>query len=148
MDEILLRKLFAAAASQPSRRPRFGETAPVSESFADAKVSRALDQPPKPPFRVEWRSQNLKLKVVVDDRTGDRGGEVWAEATSSDPACRGQEVSVALVGAEDRMRRVTIVLDEDGVGTAQLGRLDELRDELGLDVSLVCFLLATDLPHQ
>jgi hypothetical protein len=146
MDENLLKDLFRRPDGRPFRRPRFGASTPPTGALPAGGAEHFLDAPPPPPFDMQLDLPDLGLTVRASEREGDRAGELWATVRSTEPAHAGREVSVALVGADDRVRRVGVAIGSERrptgwYGEARLGPLDEIREELGGEVTLSAFLL-------
>jgi hypothetical protein len=146
MDENLFKDLYRRPDGRPFRRPRFGAGTPPTGTLPVGGVADFGDAPPPPLFDMQLDLPDLGLTVWASEREGDRAGELWATVRSTELAHAGHEVSVALVGADDRVRRVGVTIGPERrptgwYGEARLGRLDEIRDELGGEVTLSAFLL-------
>src|SRR4051812_26140205 len=110
MDENLLKDLFRRPDGRPFRRPRFGAGTPPTDTLPSGSAEMFGDAPPRPLFDLQLDLADLGLTVRVSEQEGERAGELWAIVRSTEPAHAGQEVSVALVGADDRVRRVGVTI--------------------------------------
>jgi len=146
MDENLFSDLFRRPDGRPFRRPRFGAGMPPSDTLPVRTAEMFSDATPSPLFDLQRDLPDLGLTVRVTEREGERGSELWAVVRSTNPAGAGKEVCVALVGVDDAVMKVLVPVGAQRrltgwYGEALVGRLDEVRDALGADVTLDAFVL-------
>jgi hypothetical protein len=148
MDENLLKQLFQWPADRPLRKPRFGTNAPPEpKALPPAGADQFLDKASyREPFSLEHALDNLGLIVSAEEGLGERAGELWVTVRSTVLTHRGKEVRVRLIGGEERFKRVSVTIDQQDpngcFGEARVGRIDEVRAELGDDkITLNAFLL-------
>jgi hypothetical protein len=146
MDENLLKQLFHWPADRPLRKPRFDKSLPPEPKTLPPAGAQFLDESGYPkPWDLEVRLDDLGLIVSIEKGMGERAGELWVTARSTGRTHQGKEVRVGLIGSDDRIRGAYITIDQEDTngcfGETRVGRIDEVRAELGDEITLSAFLL-------